>query len=81
MNCNHEWGKSTLERNKGEIICSYCGSTGAKEAYRLQIYDQLRQMHSILKDIDDLDDNFDQCAIEAVDRVLYLAEGVFARNE
>ena len=46
---------------------------------RLQIYDQLRIMHRLLKDIPDQEeDSFEQSALDTVAGVLYLAEGVFA---
>jgi hypothetical protein len=54
------------------------------EKQRLAIYDDLREMHRRLEKIfqrhiqlSTTDDN----ALEAVDSVLYLAEGVFAKND
>lgn len=38
-------------------------------------------MHSILKDIDDQEDAFDQSALDTVHGVLYLAESVFADSD
>lgn len=52
-----------------------------KKLSKLQVYDQLRTMHSILKNLEDRKDEWEQNALDAVDRVLYLAEGVFARPE
>jgi hypothetical protein len=48
---------------------------------KLEVYEQLRQMHSRLKSIPDREDAFEQCAIDAVHGVLYLAENVFAKDE
>lgn len=48
----------------------------------LDIYDTLRQMHRLLKDLDyERMSNVAQNAIDAVDSTLYLAEGVFCREE
>ncbi len=46
---------------------------------KLDVYDKIRQAHSLIKDIDTLSLNsWEQNAIDAVDSVLYLAEGAFA---
>ena len=44
---------------------------------RLQVYDQLREMHRILKEIPERTDEWEQNALDAVHSTLYLAEHVF----
>jgi hypothetical protein len=48
---------------------------------RLAVYDELRKMHAIFKAIPDREDDFEQNALDGVEAVLYLAEGVFAKHE
>lgn len=52
----------------------------------LDIYNKLRDMHNILKEIMKLanvmtNSNFELNALDGVDSVLYLAEGIFAKDK
>jgi|GEM_PF-4886175 hypothetical protein len=56
------------------------------EKQRLEVYDHLRKAHAEIGNIwrfygDSIRDSYDEIAIDAVDNVLYLAEGVFAKSE
>lgn len=49
---------------------------------RLEIYDRLRQLHQETHKIDcSTMDAWEESAIDAVQAVLYLAEGVFAKQK
>jgi len=54
------------------------------EKKRLKIYDKLRQAHDLVSDAfreyDNLDD-VDKNALDGVGAVLYMAEGVFAKEK
>jgi len=50
------------------------------ERERLAVYDCLRTMHAILKDIPQREDDWEQNALDAVHSVLYLAEHVFSHD-
>lgn len=49
----------------------------------LEIYDKLRDMHNIFKEIykkyDDMD-NWEQNAIDGLDAVLYMVESIFSKE-
>ena len=47
---------------------------------RLEIYDVLRTMHRLLKDVEKREDEWEQNVLDTVAGVLYMAEGEFARE-
>lgn len=47
---------------------------------RLEIYDVLRTMHRLLKDVEEREDDWEQTVLDTVAGVLYMAEGEFVRE-
>ena len=47
----------------------------------MTVYNKLREMHTILKSLHKRDDEWEENAILSVHGVLYLAEGVFSKEE
>lgn len=47
---------------------------------RLEIYDVLRQMHRLLKDVDEREDEWEQNVLDTVAGTLYMAESEFTKE-
>lgn len=75
------WDSRNQDWAEGERIAARAeAALRLRPMTRLEIYDQLRQMHAQLKDIPNREDEWEKCVLNTVAGVLYMAESEFARD-